>query len=622
MTTSTAGEHFGRYRLISELGRGGMGVVFLARDDQVGRMVALKVIGDDIAESDEFRARFAREMRIAVKLEHPNVVPVYETGQLDGRMFIAMRYVDGPDLGRVLRHDGPVEPNRLARLSLMLGSALDAAHAIGLVHRDVKPANVLLARVGPDQHVYLTDFGLAREALADRELTHTGQWMGTADYISPEQLDGQLVSARTDIYSMSCMLFHALTGAPPYPGTVVSKLKGHTLEPMPSIGTIHPHWREIDRVLQRGAHKRPQERYPSAGDLARAFSRAIAGENTAMEEREVATGAALSGISTRDDLPVAGIRPPKPGPSRTRVTEASPAETLGDFAAASQVPVVRGRPKRRRTLMVAGAALVVGAGLAAAVLLGGSQPRSSPAGRRQANGAARGAPASGPVGQISRSAFVLTVLGAHQYSVWYVEQGAPQWTATGIFTATGNPSIAEGDGKTVIAARGADAGTIWYTVAGVPGWTSTGPASLFTGASDPAASVSPTGQITIADRGTDNTVWYVQPRLRTWTSTGSFTASGDISIAEGHGKTVIAARSATDGSIWYTTLGATGWTSTGPATEFTGASDPAVSVSPTGQITIADRGTDNTVWYVQPGLRTWTSLGAFLAADDPEIVSP
>ncbi len=608
-----AEQPFGRYCLLSELGRGGMGVVYLARDDQVGRLVALKVIGDQIAESEEFLARFAREMRIAVRLEHPNVVPVYDTGDVAGHMFIAMRYVEGSDLGRVLREQTRIEASRLARLAVMLGAALDAAHAIGLVHRDVKPANVLLTRPGIDEHAYLTDFGLAREAVSDRSLTHTGQWMGTADYISPEQLDGQLISARTDIYSMTCLLFHALTGAPPYPGTMAAKLKGHALTPMPSIGPGHPHAGEIDRVLRRGSAKQPELRYASAGDLARAFGRAVAGEGSAVEEREVATGAALSGISTQD---LATLRGPDPadGNRRGRTETAATAfdygsaETRLDLRLDPPRSADRTRPghgpRRRAGMLTVGALVLVAIAAGAAILAsGGSRHRP-----RQATLAA------------SASSFVLTTLGARDGSVWYVRRGAPAWTATGQFIATGNPSLAEGGGKTVIAARGQGDSSIWYTVAGLPGWTSTAPAKVFTGSSDPTVAVSPTGQITIADRGTNNTVWYVQPGLRSWTSTARFTAVRDIALASGDGRTVIAAR-APDGSIWYTTIGAPAWTLTAPASVFTGSSDPTVAVSPTGQITIADRGTNNTVWYVQPGLRSWTSTARFIAVRDIALAS-
>jgi hypothetical protein len=199
-----------------------------------------------------------------------------------------------------------------------------------------------------------------------------------------------------------------------------------------------------------------------------------------------------------------------------------------------------------------------------------------------------------------------------------VRHGAAHWSATGVFTATGSPVIAAGDGKTVIAARGAADGTIWFCVLGFPGWTATGPARVFRGSSDPAVGVNSAGQVTIADRGEDNTIWYVQPGLHGWSSTGNFKAAGNPSLAENDGHTVIAAL-ASDGTIWYTELGSGSWTPTGSTGSFQGASDPTAAVSRSGQVTIADRGRDNAVWYVQPGLHGWRSSGPFLASGNPAI---
>jgi serine/threonine protein kinase len=386
------GESFGRYRLESEIGRGGMGIVYLALDEQVSRRIALKVIGTDIAENDEFRARFVREMRIAVKLEHPNVVPVYETGEIDGGLYIAMRYVEGFDLAQLIAEDGSLAPSRVARLALTLGSALDTAHAMGLVHRDVKPANVLLTGGGDYEHVYLTDFGLTREAGSDSRLTNTGQWVGTADYVSPEQLDGKQISARADIYSMTCLLYHALTGEPPFRGPMVAKLKGHALDPLPTVGVGVAHQRAVDRVLTRGGAKSPEERFQSAGDLARGVAAAIAGKRAPIAERSVATGAALAGlITSRDDRGPAGTlrsagtdatverttnRRTRPGPAT--LLDTRPKQSDDTAPDAEQVQ------KRRRTGWIITAALVGGAlvaGAIAALILGQSSATPASASR-------------------------------------------------------------------------------------------------------------------------------------------------------------------------------------------------------------------------------------------------
>ncbi len=289
----------GRYRLDGELGRGGMGVVYAAYDVQQGRPVALKVITPEIGRDVGFAARFRREARIAVSFEHPHVVPVYETGQEGDTLFIAMRRIDGEDLGEVVRNEGPLEIARVVRLARQIAMALDAAHARGIVHRDVKPANVLLAEMGDEEHAYLTDFGLAREAASETGLTNTGQWMGTADYVAPEQIEGGTVSARTDVYSLGCVLFELLTGDVPFEGILIRKLLAHSRDALPSMGTVAgPHGARLDAVLARATQKDPDRRFPSAGDLSRALTAAAAGAPAPASEQSVATGAALSGLRT------------------------------------------------------------------------------------------------------------------------------------------------------------------------------------------------------------------------------------------------------------------------------------------------------------------------------------
>ena len=289
----------GRYRLDGEVGRGGMGVVYAAYDLQQGRPVALKVISPEIGRDVGFAARFRREARIAVSFEHPHVVPVYETGQDGDTLFIAMRRIDGEDLGEVVRNEGPLEVARVVRLARQIAMALDAAHARGIVHRDVKPANVLLAEMGDEEHAYLTDFGLAREAGSETGLTNTGQWMGTADYVAPEQIEGGTVSARTDVYSLGCVLFELLTGDVPFEGILIRKLLAHSRDALPSIGSVAgPRSARLDAVLARATQKDPERRFLSAGDLSRALAAAAAGAPAPASEQSVATGAALRGLRT------------------------------------------------------------------------------------------------------------------------------------------------------------------------------------------------------------------------------------------------------------------------------------------------------------------------------------
>src|SRR5215204_299369 len=212
VTPLAPGEVFGGFRIESIAGRGGMGVVYRAVQPDLNRPVALTLIAADRAADPAFRERFQRESRLAALIDHPNVVPVHGAGEADGQLYLVMRYVPGTDLHRLLKAEGPLEPMRAAEIVAQVASALDAAHAAGLVHRDVKPANVLLA----GDHAYLSDFGLTRLVGSDTELTEAGQWIGTVDYCSPEQLRGERTDARSDVYALGCVLFTALTGNTPF----------------------------------------------------------------------------------------------------------------------------------------------------------------------------------------------------------------------------------------------------------------------------------------------------------------------------------------------------------------------------------------------------------------------
>jgi predicted Ser/Thr protein kinase len=257
------------YRIEAVAGRGGMGVVYRARQLALDRAVALKLIAPELARDTAFRARFARESRIAASLDHPNVIPVYEAGEDGDRLFIAMRFVDGTDLGRMLASEGALEPALAAELVAQAASALDAAHARGLVHRDVKPANLLVAGDPGRPHVYLTDFGLARRDGSSTALTTTGQWMGTPDYAAPEQIDGHDVDARTDVYALGCVLFAALAGVPPFGDRPrMAKAGAHLHEPPPTLRSLRPGVPlAFEPVVARALAKRPEDRYTSAGEL-------------------------------------------------------------------------------------------------------------------------------------------------------------------------------------------------------------------------------------------------------------------------------------------------------------------------------------------------------------------
>ena len=272
-----------------------MGVVYRATQIALDRPVALKLLAPELAEDDAFRERFQRESRLLAATDHPNVITIHEAGEHDGRLFIAMRYVSGTDLRALLKSHGRLDPRRATTLVAQVASALDAAHARGLIHRDVKPANVLIEARDGGEHAYLTDFGLTKAVgSTGGGLTATGQFVGTVDFIAPEQVMGQRVDARADVYALGCVLFTVLAGRVPFErDSEVSKIFAHVNDPPPSLLEAFPEApAELDAVVRRALEKDPDARFPSAGDLGRAAVAAAEGQPSAAVERTVAGGAA------------------------------------------------------------------------------------------------------------------------------------------------------------------------------------------------------------------------------------------------------------------------------------------------------------------------------------------
>ncbi len=353
------GDVFVNHRIQGLAGRGGMGVVYRAIDLDLDRTVALKVITPALADDPEFRARFVAESKSAASIEHPHVIPVYYAGEREGVLFIVMRYVDGPDLRALVRAEGRLDAERAAAIVAQVGGALDAAHAHGLVHRDVKPANVLL---GAEDHAYLTDFGLTkREASTGAGLSRTGGWVGTLGFVAPEQIRGERVDARTDVYALGCVLVHSLTGGAPYlRDSDEATLWAHLNSP-PPVDRVPP---EFASVVERALAKDPADRFPSAGDLGRA-ALAAAGRSTASgPERNVARGAAAP-EGTPQTAPTARVSLP----AHEGETHVSPPEDPDETGA-----TVRAGPRvagRRRALAAGALVLALGV-LAGVLLLGGS----------------------------------------------------------------------------------------------------------------------------------------------------------------------------------------------------------------------------------------------------------
>jgi YVTN family beta-propeller protein len=274
------GSRLAGYRIQAPLGRGGMGVVYRAEQTGPHRQVALKLLLDPATASQTFRERFLRESELAAAIDHPNVLPVYDAGETDGVLWIAMRYVDGIDLAALLARDGPLAAEQALAIAGQVAGALDAAHARGLVHRDVKPANILLAMDGGAvAHAYLADFGLTKRVGGTRGLTVSGQVLGTIDYVAPEQVEGGAVDGLADQYSLGCVLFECLTGVVPFHrDSELAVLWAHVHDPPPRIGDYRPDLpAALDDAIGRALAKAPSDRYPSCGALVAAAQAALAG---------------------------------------------------------------------------------------------------------------------------------------------------------------------------------------------------------------------------------------------------------------------------------------------------------------------------------------------------------
>jgi serine/threonine-protein kinase len=266
------GTEFASYRIDALLGRGGFSVVYRAENPRLGNLVALKILAPELAAQDSFRARFVHESRVAASINHPNIVPIYDFGDQDELLYIAMRYVQGSDLKALIREHGELSPEHTVSILSQAARALDAAHALGLIHRDVKPANFLLEWGGSGQggeHVYLSDFGLTKHSMSHSGLTGTGEFVGTIDYVAPEQIEGKPVDARTDIYSLGCVMYECLTGRIPFPKEAeMAVLWAHVHEmPMPPSRASPGLPGAIDGVVLKALAKAPDDRYQTCREM-------------------------------------------------------------------------------------------------------------------------------------------------------------------------------------------------------------------------------------------------------------------------------------------------------------------------------------------------------------------
>src|SRR3954466_2115419 len=287
------GEEFAGHRIEGVLGRGGMGVVYRVTDLRLNRAVALKVITPALSADDDLRRRFQRESQLAASVRQPNVVTIYQAGESDGLLFVTMELIQGTDLRGMISQRGRIDMASSAAIVTQIAMALDAAHATGLVHRDVKPANVLIADAQP-LHVYLTDFGLTKRTSSQSGITKTGLFVGPIDYAAPEQIKGWPVDARADVYALGCVLFEMIAGQPPFRReNEYATMYAHTSDPPPALSSmaagVSP---ALDAAVARALEKAPEDRFQSAGDFARAVAASVAGDTVIEPERTVAVGPA------------------------------------------------------------------------------------------------------------------------------------------------------------------------------------------------------------------------------------------------------------------------------------------------------------------------------------------
>jgi YVTN family beta-propeller protein len=388
MTAATphleTGTALGGYRIDGIAGQGGMGVVYRATQLGLDRPVALKVIASEFADNLDFRNRFKSEAQLAASIDHPNVVPIFEAGEADGVLYLAMRYVEGTDLRTLVDATGGLEAERAVRIIWQVAGALDAAHRRGLVHRDVKPPNVLIAKEG-EEHAYLTDFGLTKHAAAIGGYTRTGQFVGTPDFAAPEQIRGEHSDARADVYALGAVLFHALTGRTPFPrDSELAKMYAHLNDPAPAASPLAPGVPPaLDAVIGTAMAKVPEERYASAGDVARAAWAALQGEVAPAPAGSVATGEATPQPAREPDTPAPRTPPPATTSPSSPVGAPVPVSSSPGAPAAAGPAGPAGWPRGRRiALLVALPCLLLlaagVAGLGALGVFGGDEDPAAP----------------------------------------------------------------------------------------------------------------------------------------------------------------------------------------------------------------------------------------------------
>jgi serine/threonine protein kinase len=419
------GTPFGRYRLVTLLGRGGMGEVWRAHDTETDRVVAIKLLPPYLSGDEEFQQRFRREAHAAARLNDPHVIPIHNYGEIDGQLYVDMRLIEGRDLQTVLA-DGPLDPVRAVLVIDQVAKALHAAHEVGLLHRDIKPSNILLDR---NDFAYLIDFGIAR-AIEETRMTKSGDTIGTFQYIAPERLDTGTEDARADIYSLACVLYESLTGHPPFPGSSTAQLiNAHLNAPPPRPSTTHPDVPpQVDDVIATGMAKDPDERYATTVELANAAHNAITTPIT-RQAQSPHTPAAFATI------------PASPLPATESATLAA-TQHAPDPSPPSAVDQIS--RKRRRIASAGGAAVIAVIAVLVVVFTNSGGPANKPGGDPKPVAA----PNTGPFTGLYRADFGPSATngkpdegGTPSTGQWSVRSACRPTGCVATATSTGGPTL-------------------------------------------------------------------------------------------------------------------------------------------------------------------------------------
>jgi WD40 repeat protein len=574
-----AGSLVAGYRIESRIGAGGMAVVFRARDERLGRSIALKVMAPEWTEDEEFRRRFVAESRAAARVDDPHVIPVYEAGAAGGVLFIAMRLVAGTDLRGVLRREGALPPGRALELLSPVASALDAAHAAGLVHRDVKPGNILVdERPGRPDHVYLADFGLSKGAAAGVSLTGAGDYLGTPNYSAPEQVQGHDVDGRADQYALACVAFELLTGRVPYERDLpMAVLMAHVSEPPPSLAAWRPGMPPAaDRVMARAMAKRPEQRFASCRDFTDMLR-----ETFGLPPYGSGGIATFPGAAAREPASPAPGR--GPGPSTTADLYRKPGTTRGVAAGqGGQSGLGPGDGElawhpRRHHLVIALAGTVLAAAVAIPWLLAsgpGATAGKTPA-RTQATTLARlSATLAAPAGSHSVESAAFKP-GTATLAVGMFNGDVDLWDTTTkkIINVLHDPGggtsgvglVAFGPGGATMAVGDGGNVYLWDTAGQAASLTATLPTPVdLSGQSVTSVAFGPSGALAVGYSEGDVYLWDTTTKKITATLTAPADNTGVTLVAFGQGGTLAVGYSGGDVYLWDTAANKNTATLTGP----------------------------------------------------------